>query len=396
MGFKVAIGKSQKKDLLEAIQEATKACFSQIPIHEISMALIFSSPEFAVQSLLKHIQPNLKANTPLLGCSAIHLITGSGIQKEGLVIVLLSLPNTKIACGFTDVTPYKNAFSSGQELGTRLMANFQDYRRELCLLISDGLSEYTPELIQGLQSIIGRSFPFFGGGSSDNFEFKRTSQYYGENIFTKNTVAALLGGKLSYGIGIRHGWKPLGKIRTVTESKTNILRKIDDKKASQLYEDYFAKTLSELKKEITYINVLYPIGIYLEGENEYLLRNIVSLNDDGSITTQGSIPSGSAIRLMISTKESCLEAARQAALQVQHAMHYKKICFALAISSASRVRVLGRAVDKEVKAIKEVLGENTPLAGFYSYGEYAPLGATTYHGQTYSHNQTIAIVGIGE
>ena len=77
-------------------------------------------------------------------------------------------------------------------------------------------------------------------------------------------------------------------------------------------------------------------------------------------------------------------------------MHYKKICFALAISSASRVRVLGRAVDKEVKAIKEVLGENTPLAGFYSYGEYAPLGATTYHGQTYSHNQTIAIVGIGE
>lgn len=396
MNFKAVIGKSQKKDLLEAVHEATHACLSQIPASEITLTIVFSTPAFAIQSLLNHIQLGLKASAPLIGCSGMHIITPEGTQKEGLVLLLLSLPNVKISCGVIGSSLPQDAFLAGQELGTQLLTNLKNYRRELCLLFSDGLSEYTPELIKGLQSILGRSFPFVGGGASDTFEFKRTCQYYGENLLNKGTVAALFAGKLSYGIGIRHGWKPLGKIRAATDSSANIIKKIDGKKASHLYEDYFAKTLSELKKEIVHINILYPIGVYLEGEKEYLLRNVISLNDDGSITTQGDIPQGSAIRLMIGTKESCLEAAHQAARQVAAAMRNRKITCALVISSTSRARILGRAIDSEIMVIKEVLGENTPLAGFYSYGEYAPLGAMSYYGQTYLHNQAIAIIGIGE
>lgn len=396
MSFKAVVGKSQKKDLLEAIREATHSCLLQLSNQEASLAIVFSSPQFAVPSLLKNIRLSLKSDLPIIGCSGMNIITCEGAQKEGLVLMLLASSRAKISCGSITISKDRGAYLCGEELGSQLLSSVKGYRREICFLLSDGLLEETSNLIKGLQNTLGKSFPFIGGGASDNLKFKQTSQYHNENILNKAAVAALFTGKLNYGIGIRHGWKPLGKIRTITDSQANVLKKIDGQKASHLYEDYFAKTLSELKKEILHINILYPIGIYLQGENEYLLRNVISLNDDGSIITQGDIPQGSSIRLMIGTKESCLDAARQAALQVKTSLHNKQIDFAIVISSASRARLLGRNTDLEIKTIKEILGQDIPLAGFYSYGEFAPLGSMNYYGQTYLHNQAIAVLGVGE
>lgn len=396
MSLKVAIGKSQKRDILEAVQEATLSCLSQIAISEVTLALLFSAPAFATQSLLKNIRIALGAEVPLIGCSAMSLITPEGAQKEGLVLMLVASPSLKASCGSITPEGGKNAFLSGQELGSNLLLEAKGYRREICLLLSDGLSENTSGVIQGLQNVLGRSFPFIGAGASDNFAFKQTAQFYNDALLHKSAVAALLSGKLSYALGIRHGWKPLGKIHTITQSRANVIESIDGKRAGLLYEDYFAKTLPELKKEILRINILYPIGICLEGENEYLLRNIISLNDDGSIITQGDVPQGTSMRIMIGTKESALSAARQAAEQVKSSLRNKEPNLAIVMSSASRARLLGRDIDEEFKVIRETLGKDVPLAGFYSYGEYAPLGSTSYYGQTYLHNQTIAILGIGE
>lgn len=395
-GFKIAIAKSQSKDLLEAINEVTNQCLAQLPAGEVDLAIIFSASAFAVDSLLKNLILSLKIRAPLIGCSGMGVITAEGAQKEGLVLALLSLPQVKVSCGSITLQQNKDAYDAGQELGTYLLSNVKGYRRELCLILSDGLSANAPGAIKGLQNILGRSFPIIGGGASDNLEFKQTAQYYYEQLLNKSIVATIFAGKLTYGLGIRHGWRPLGKIRTITESKANIIQKIDGRKPCRLYEDYFAKSLSELKKELGRINVLYPIGIYLPGENEYLLRNIISLNEDGSITTQGDVPQESSIRLMIGTKESALSAARQAALQVKNAMRQKNIKLALVMSAASRTNILGRDINKEISIIREILGESTPLMGFYSFGEFAPLGGASYYGQTYLHNQTIAILGLGE
>ena len=54
------------------------------------------------------------------------------------------------------------------------------------------------------------------------------------------------------------------------------------------------------------------MGIHLPSSQEYLLRNIKSIEDDGSLVFQGNIPEESTIRLMIGTRESCLDATRQA------------------------------------------------------------------------------------
>lgn len=393
MNFKVTIGKSQKKNVTEAAQEAALACLREAPFYEEGVVLVFTTVDFASIGLLKNIKLILKTNLPIIGCSGLNIIDAGGATKEGIVIAVISAPQIKISSGAINAIKNQDIYSSAQELGKYLLSNVKEYRRELCLLFTDGLSEDISALIKGLQNTLGKSFPFIGGGSSDNLKFRQTFQYYNDEILSNGAVAALFAGKLSYAIGIGHGWKPLGKIRAITESRANVIKKIDNKKAILLYEDYFAKTLNELKKEILHINILYPLGIYVEGENEYLLRNVISLNEDGSITTQGDIPEGSSVRLMIGTKESCLAAAKEAGNAVNSALN-ERINLAIVISSVSRACILGRNLDSEIKIIKETLKKDTPIVGFYSYGEYAPLGSL--YGQTYLHNQTIAILGIGE
>lgn len=398
MSFKIAIGASTAKNIPEAAREAALKCLSYLPAvpGESSLALVFSTPDFSSSGLLKSIRQALKSNIPIIGCSAVNLITSEGIQKEGVIIALLSLPGARISCGSIETAKNKDPLLSAQELGGILSSNLKGQRRQFCLLFNDGLAENTSGLIKGLQGVLGLSFPLIGGGSSDNLKFRQTYQYYDTQVLTKGTVLALVAGKLSFSLGLKHGWRPLGKTRLVSESAGNIIKKIDGKNACYLYEDYFAKTVKELKKELQRVNILYPIGMYLNGESEYLLRNIISLNDDGSITTQGDVPQGSSVRLMIATKESCLEAARQAALQVKIGLKDKKAEFAMVISSASRGYLLGRQAYSEIKTIRETLGHETPLFGFYSYGEYAPLGSINYYGQTYLHNQTIAVLGVAQ
>jgi hypothetical protein len=195
----------------------------------------------------------------------------------------------------------------------------------------------------------------------------------------------------------------LGKPRTITKSGGNIIYEIDGEPAVKIYEEYLARGLSELQKEIRRISILYPIGMYLAGEQEYLLRNILSIENNGSLRPQGNVIEGSTIRLMIGTKESCLNATRQALNGA------KKILFApiveitkseiknfvFVFDSVSRYMLLRREANQELEIIKEGFGKDTPIIGLYTYGEQAPLKAISYQGQSYFHNQTIAVLNIG-
>jgi hypothetical protein len=222
-------------------------------------------------------------------------------------------------------------------------------------------------------------------------------------MYGDSAVGMLLGGKLSFGLGIKHGWRPLGKPRTVTKSKGNIVYEIDNNPAVKIYEDYFGKSLDELRKEIRRISILYPIGIFLPGEKEYLLRNTLSIENDGALRFQGNVIEGSLIRLMIGTKESCLKATQEAVDEVKRDLlianlEFKKRemnKFVLVFDSVSRYLLLKRDAEKELEIIKEGVGDNTPIMGIYTYGEQAPLMATSYQGHAYFHNQTIAVLAIG-
>jgi len=395
MAIKVGVGVSTEKDPLQAAREAVKSARQNLSSAKIDLAIVLSTVEFAHSTVLKTIS-SLLGSENIIGCSSLGLISNQGIFKRGLCVMLLSLPediHINAAC-VKDVGAL-SAVSAGRQLGEKLSSGSKNVRRQFGLIFSDGLIPDGSGILEGLQENLGKSFPVAGGSASDNLSFKRTFQYSGTDIIHDAVCGLLFGGKLSFGLGIRHGWKPLGKERIVTKSSGNVVYEIDQVPAANIYKEYFASDIPELRKELKRISIFYPIGIYLAGEEEYLLRNLSGVEDNGALVFQGNVPQDSRIRLMIGTKESCLAATSQALDEVRRGLSGKPCNFAIVFDSVSRYILLGRQAKKELEIIKEKLGKDTPLIGIYTYGEQAPLESTHYHGTAHFHNQTIAVLGIG-
>ena len=395
MAIKIGMGLSTKRDSLKGTQEAVREARLNLQSQKIDLAVVFSSLDFAHVTVFRTIN-NLLGPVPLIGCSSLAIISNQGIFKHGLAIMLLSFSadiyfNT--AC--VKEISVKPIADAGRELGEKLLYGFRGIRRDLSMIFSDGLISDGSSFITGLQEKLGMSFPLAGASASDNLAFKRTYLYFNEEVLSDAACGVLWGGKLNFGLGIKHGWKPLGKPHRVTKSTGNIVYEIDNAPAVNMYKEYLAYDLAKLRRELKYISIFYPIGIYLAGEDEYLLRNILSIQDNGSLIFQGNVPQDSRIRLMIGTKESCLAATSQALNEAKDALLGRQLGCVFIFDSVSRYMLLGRQAKKELEIIKENLDKDTPIIGLYTYGEQAPLKALNYQGRTYFHNQTITILGIG-
>lgn len=394
MSIQVGIGIGTEHDPRAAVFTAVSQAKSNLNSEKIDLALVFSSIEFSHSSVLKIIS-SLLDTPPIIGCSSFALITHQGILKYGIAIMLLSLPRgTFVNSAAVQNVSAKSITAVGEELGEKLLRGFSNMPRDCGLIFSDGLIKNESELTLGIQERLGASFPLIGALASDNLSFKKTYLYCDTQALNDAVSGILWGGRLHFGFGVQHGWKPLGKPRYVTRSSANILHEIDNAPAVSIYKEYLAADLGDLQKELKRISVLYPIGIYLPGEEEYLLRNIGTITDDGSLVTQGNIPEGSMVRLMIGTKETCLAATRRALEETKQHSLGRPCNFLLVFNSVSRYILLGRRAEEELEIIKESFGA-TPFLGIYTFGEHAPLKAVNYQGKTRFHNQTIAALSIG-
>jgi hypothetical protein len=391
----IGIGLSSEKETILATKQALQQARQEIGGEGIHLAIVFSSIDFAHSKTISTINTAL-GSVPVIGCTSAAIIANQGIFKHGIAIMLLHFSegtyfNAASVKGITGT----NAAEAGNELGEKLLYGFKEMRRDLGMVFSDGLLDDSNGFMQGLQERLGISFPIVGASASDNLLFLRTYLYCNQEINTNAACGIVWGGKLSFGLGVKHGWKPLGKPRHVTKASGNVVYEIDGAPAAKLYEEYFACDMKRLKKELKRISILYPIGVYIAGEEEYLLRNILAIHDDGSIVCHGNVPTDSLIRLMIGTKESCLDAVKQAAQETKKGLFARKSDFVFVFDSISRYILLGRQAYKELDIMKEEFGPQTRILGFYTYGEQAPLRAISYQGKTYSHNQTITLLGIG-
>ncbi|PIQ88931.1 MAG: hypothetical protein COV72_05665 [Candidatus Omnitrophica bacterium CG11_big_fil_rev_8_21_14_0_20_42_13] len=399
-----AIGLSKNKDPYIAGKEAVHLAYKNIKplstknVKEISIAFVFATAQLSRESLLKGIKEELP-NTPVVGCSGAGIISPSGIDLNAVAVLLVSSEKIKFACAQEINLDKKDPRLAGQTLAKNTLRKLGPYPREAFIIFMDGLIKNPSRFISGIKEMLGTSLPIIGGASADDLKFEKTYQFFDNKISSNCAVGVLIGESAVVKFGIRHGWKPLGKSRIVTESSGNLIKTIENKPATSMYDEYFGKDSKKIEAEkIIYLSVRYPLGIYVEGEKEYLLRNAVGVEKDGSIVCQGDVPQGASIKLMMGTKESVLQAAQEAAgaLKKSIGIYNKPVEFALVFDSFSRNRLLGRAAKNEVEAIKTSLGEDMPFLGFYTYGEQAPLSALNYRGQSHFHNESVAIIGIGE
>jgi len=398
----VGLGLSTEKDPVLAVKEAAKIAAINLHGSKVDLAIVFTSFNHAYPVLLKTLSILIN-RIPIVGSTGAAIMSNEGIFKNAVAVMFLGFPKgTYFNTACTKDIKEKTSLEAGRELGVKLMAGFQNTHRVFSVTFCDGLIEEGSGLISGLQERLGRSFPLIGASASDNLRFLKTYVYFNQEMLNDAIAGILFAGKVSFGLGLKHGWKPLGKPRTVTRAEGNVVYEINDQPAAKIYQEYLGRGFTELQKEIKRISVLYPLGMFLPGEQEYLLRNARLIGNDGSLHMQGNVEEGSTVRLMIGTKESCLAATHQAleeakknlVSQRRELLKEPDINFLLVFDSVSRYMLLKRDADKELEIIKSGVKKDTPILGLYTYGEQAPLLSINYQGQTHLHNQTVTMLAV--
>ena len=207
-------------------------------------------------------------------------------------------------------------------------------------------------------------------------------------------------GNLKIGIGVKHGWIPIGLPLKVTRSAGSVLHELDGKPAISIYEDYFGpEVAAQLKTEaLARLAITYPLGIKTSGSEEMLIRDPITVDAAGSITCAAEIPQGSEVQLMIGSREEALKVAKEAGQKAVSELGGTPKAV-IVFNCIARNKLFGDRSGEEISAIQEAVGKDVPLIGFYTYGEQAPLGGEVKNIEKCNsafHNETVVIAVLGE
>ena len=392
--IKTAIGTSDNKDAFEAGSFACQQAIDKVG-GQAELIIVFSSVSYDQEKMISGVR-SVSKEIPLVGCSDSGEITTNGPTSEQVAVMALSADNIDFVIG-VGLGADKDSYAAGMAAAKQVK---EKSVKELSLVMTflDGLAENGAAVVRGIQEVLGKDMPIVGGSAGDDFLFKKTFQYYNDQIMTNAVINIGFSGEFFFGVGVRHGWKPIGLPMKVTEAKGSRIIKVNDRSALSIYEDYFGKKAEELIREpIARMAYTYPLGMSVKGSEELLIRDVVIANEQGEITCAAEIEEGSEIRLMLGEEERAILAAQEAAKQALSQLKGVEAKAIFVFNCMARKKLLGANIKNEIDAIQEVLGKQVPMIGFYTYGEVAPM-AGEIGPKCFSvfHNETMTLMVLGE
>jgi hypothetical protein len=351
------------------------------------LVLLFASPcSLKRVTLLNEIE-NTYPQAHLLGCSTAGEICGTQVFDDSLVITSLELESTQIESAQIRIDEVGNSFEAGARLAQSLP---KDGLKHLFVL-SDGLRINGSELVKGLTGNLPDHVIVTGGLSGDGERFQETLVLL-DGPPSRGMVAALglYGERLKVGYGSLGGWDPFGPERLITRSKGNVLYELDRRSALDLYKQY----LGDHAKDLPSTGLFFPLSLRTQEGETGVVRTILSIDErENSMTFAGDVPQGAYARLMKANFDRLIDGSVGAAKTSYDAIGSEPPDLAILISCVGRKLVLKQRIEEEVEGVREVMGDRTPLTGFYSYGEISPFSPGA---KCELHNQTMTITTLSE
>ena len=372
-------------------KSALKDLSSTSPLATANLVMVFGSVKRFNEGKL---QSTLKARYPvaqIVGCTTSGEIGASGVSDDSIQITAIQWQKVMQRVAQSKIAGMQDSFDTGVGLAKQLKA---DSLRTV-ILISDGLNTNGSELLKGFQAILGE-IPIIGGLAGDGGTFTKTLQLFNDTISSNMAIAiGLYGDALITSSGALGGWKPYGPPRSVTKSEKNVVYELDGKPALPLYRMYIGEAFA---RGLPGTGLRFPLAVIEEGKRDVeKIRTLGGFSTvDNSLTFFGNVEEGSTVRLCQTNHGRLVEGAGAAANLVLDGLNQNKTSqtgLALCVSCVGRKGVMAEHVGDEVKLVRQILGPQTTVTGFYSYGELAPRPNTN---DSVLHNQTMTIGYLSE
>jgi hypothetical protein len=346
-----------------------------------TLVVCFGSTHFDdIQAGFEDITTHFKTST-IIGCSTSGEIHNDLLYNSSLCVMVMKFENTTLALSTIHFDDVSESFDIGKKIATEL----QNEHLKAIFTLSDGLGINGSQLTKGFANTLLNNVVVTGGLAGDDANFSKTWVLV-DNKPVSNYVTAIgfYGDDFRIAYGSQGGWKKFGIDRMVTEAKDNVLYKLDDSPALEVYKKYLGDKSAELPSS----GLLYPLMIKEAGSTESKVRTILAVNEEEqSITFAGDIPNGSEVMFMKATFDELIEGASNAGNDLKNFDYDNQEAASIAISCVGRKLVLGQKTEDELEAVYNLFGDNVEQIGYYSYGEISPLK----DGKCDLHNQTMTV-----
>jgi hypothetical protein len=375
-----AVGHSVETDAFAA---GTAAASAALAGDDPKLLVVFCSDSYDLPVLAAAIAGQAPG-TPLIGCTTAGEIATGRATTASVVVTAFGGPGFAVR---TAAAPNasERLREAGEEIAAALSEPLETHPHQVAIMLSDALAGDQREVIRGAYAVLGATVPLVGGCAGDDFKLSATFQLFGGEVVNDTLVGALLASEAPLGIGVRHGWRPVGEPILVTRSAQNRVYTLDDRPALDVYLERFDAP-EEARTDaaaFAHFSMTHPLGLGRRSTEEGA-RYVASANfEDGSLNMIAEVPQGGIVWFLEGDVDSVLGATDGACREALEALDGRDPVLLLAFDCAARRLVLGdEGIERETALIAgHACG--APVAGFYSYGEIARTrGAGGFHNET--------------
>jgi hypothetical protein len=360
----------------DSYQAARKAAEEAVEVSgRPALTFVFTTDSYDQRVVLETVK-GVVGNSKIVGFCGAGIISGEDILRQGLAVGTVSDTGIGVATSL-QAGIGKDSYGAGHRAGEELLAS--GINEGAVIVLPDGVTGNTCEVLRGLYNAMGPDFTYIGGGSGRNIKSSKTYQFTEAGVKSDALAVALLDGP-SIHTNIMHGWKPVGSPLVITKSQEKTVYKIDGSPAFDAY--------SEQLDGVTMDNFVefsrrHPLGIP-DVSGNYLIRDPRAVNDDKSINFTGEIPENLVANIMEGAPKAQVESLKSMFGMITESV--TDPMFALVFDCNSRSFLLGDDFKEELRLISKNISSQVPTLGALTFGEIGSYGDVPMF-----HNKTLAI-----
>lgn len=396
----VGVGYSSKRTGRQAGSEAAAAAVKALGGAPAAALLVFANPGYDQGALLAAIREVAGPDALVTGCSSEGVIYRGGSNERPCSVVVMAIASDTMTFAAFNVGGFgADPAACGAALAAEVSA-LGPARAKAVFVFPDGVTGNCTAALQAFQRAMAFPIVIAGGAAGDVLKTHaehvlKTSQFCGDRVTTDSISALVVGGAIEVDIGVSHGCSPLGLPRRVTSAADGWIHELDGQPAWVVMKEYLDGDPQDLLSTDT---VHLCIGEPLDAEmralygSDYVIRTPWSLSaDKQSVFCPGGLQLGNEVQLTRRDPERVATSAEQSARALA-ARRDRKPAAVLQFDCCGRGHSLfgERAAEVAVTPAQALFGD-VPWAGFYTFGEIAPIGE-----QAYYHNYTVVFCALYE
>lgn len=378
-------GHARCTDAFAAGREATGAALAG---PDPRLLVVFSSQAYDLSCLLEGIRSAAGGDVPLIGCSTAGEIATAGPGASSVVVTAIGGEGFSVTTGRATGASGRLRAASAEAAACARENVVRPH--EVLMILTDGLGGDQQEVVRGAYAAVGARVPLVGGCAGDDLRMQRTFQLHGSAVLQDAVVCASITSDAPIGIGVQHGWQPVGEPFVVTDSAGNRIFTLNGQPALDVYLDRLGPP-AEVASDpgaFTRFALTHPLGIRRRTSAE--VRFIAEADfTDRSLGCIAEVPTGGLAWIMEGDEDSVLAATDRACTSALAALAGAAPIGLLAFDCIARRGVLGEeGIGMEVERVAKHAG-GAPVGGFYTYGEIART-----RGVNGFHNQTLVVLAL--